>query len=172
MGKLKATLEPYQKRVYSRWEEFNGREKKLLAALALVVSVAFLYFVIWLPSAQSVAQAETRLRAQQEQYQWVQQAIARYKSLNVKNAGNTTAHGSLSQRINQAATQYDIELARIQPQGEKYLITIDTVAFSQLLEFINALESDFGLQLTGADIAALEQAGNVRLRKLLVKDVS
>jgi general secretion pathway protein M len=37
---------------------------------------------------------------------------------------------------------------------------------------MNALESDFGLQLTGADIARLEQPGSVRLRKLLVKDVS
>ena len=172
MDKLKAIFEPYRQLAYNRWQQFNSREQRLLSALAIVVGAAFLYFVIWLPSTQAVDQAETQLAAQQNQYQWVQQAIARYKSLEGKASTNSTVRGSLSQRINQAAAQYDIELARIQPQGEEYLVTVDTVPFNQLLQFMNALESDFGLQLTGADIARLEQPGNVRLRKLLVKDVS
>jgi len=171
MDKLKAILEPYRQLAYNRWQQFNSREQRLLSALAIVLAIAFLYFIIWLPSSQSVIQAENRLKSQQDQYQWVQQAIARYKSMEGRSAKSSTVKGSLSQRINQAAAQYDIELARIQPQGEEYLVTVDTVPFNQLLQFMNALESDFGLQLTGADIARLEQPGSVRLRKLLVKDV-
>lgn len=172
MNKFKAILAPYRELAYNRWQQFNVREQRLLSALVAVLVVAVLYFVIWLPSAQSVLQAESRLKAQQEQYQWVQQAIARYNKLNGKMPANRSVSGSLSQRINKAAAQYDIELARIQPQGKEYLVTVDTVPFNQLLEFMNALEKNYGLRLTGLDIAGLEQSGNVRLRKLLVKDVS
>lgn len=172
MDKLSAILEPYRQFAYNRWQQFNTREQRLLGALAVLLGVALLYFAIWLPSFQSVAKAETRLKAQQDQYQWVQQAVARYNTLEGKSVTSSSVKGSLSQRINQAASQYDIELARIQPQGEEYLITVDTVPFNQLLQFMNALENDFGVQLTGADIARLEQPGKVRLRKLLVKDIS
>lgn len=165
-------LTPYLDLGKQRWRQFNQREQRLLATLAGVLFIALLYFVIWQPSAQAVANAEQKLEAQQQQYQWVQQAIARYKELEENTTQHQSASGSVTQRINRAAAAQDIQIARLQPQGQEYLLTVDDVAFSDLLSFLAELEQQQGLALSAVDIAKLNTPGQVRLRKLLVREAS
>ncbi|MCA1767809.1 MAG: type II secretion system protein M [Idiomarina sp.] len=172
MNGLKGYLTPYLDLGKQRWRQFNKREQGLLAVLGGVLFIALLYFVIWQPSAQAVADAERKLEAQQSQYQWVQQAIARYKKLEENSTQQQSASGSVTQRINRAAAAQDIQIARLQPQGQEYLLTIDDVAFSDLLSFLAELETQQGLALSAVDIAKLNTPGQVRLRKLLVREAS
>jgi len=172
MNGLKGYLTPYVDLAKQRWRQFNKREQGLLAVLCGVLFIAFMYFIIWQPSAQAVADAERKLEAQQSQYQWVQQAIARYKKLEENSTQQQSASGSVTQRINRAAAAQDIQIARLQPQGQEYLLTIDDVAFSDLLSFLAELETQQGLALSAVDIAKLNTPGQVRLRKLLVREAS
>lgn len=172
MNRITRQLTPYLDLGKQRWSQFNQREQSLLAALAGVLFIAFLYFVIWQPSSQAVTNAERQLVAQQQQYQWVQQAIARYKKLEESSSQQQSASGSVSQRINRAAAAQDIQIARLQPQGEEYLLSVDEVAFSDLLSFLAELEQRQGLALKAVDIAKLNTPGQVRLRKLLVREAS
>ncbi|MCP1339195.1 type II secretion system protein M [Idiomarina sp. M1R2S28] len=172
MKRISRHLTPYLDLGKQRWQQFNHREQSLLAVLAGVLFIAFLYFVIWQPSSQAVANAERQLAAQQQQYQWVQRAIARYKKLEESNSQQQSASGSVSQRINRAAAAQDIQIARLQPQGQEYLLSVDEVAFSDLLSFLAELEQRQGLALKAVDIAKLNTPGQVRLRKLLVSEAS
>lgn len=172
MNRITRHLTPYLDLGKQRWNQFNQREQSLLAVLAAVLFIAFLYFVIWQPSTQAVANAERQLAAQQQQYQWVQQAIARYKKLEESSSQQQSASGSVSQRINRAAAAQDIQIARLQPQGQEYLLSVDEVAFSDLLSFLAELEQRQGLALEAVDIAKLNTPGQVRLRKLLVREAS
>ncbi|MDV6315776.1 type II secretion system protein M [Idiomarina sp. HP20-50] len=172
MSEIRRHLMPYLNLGKQRWAQFNQREQRLLAALVGVLFIAILYFFIWQPSHQAVLNAERRLDAQQQQYQWVQQTIARYKQLQANSANQEGASGSVSQRINRAAAAQDIEISRLQPQGEEYLLSVDEVAFSDLLKFLSELEQRQGLALSAVDIAKLNTPGQVRLRKLLVREAS
>lgn len=172
MNRITRHLTPYLDLGKQRWQQFNQREQSLLAVLAGVLFIAFLYFLIWQPSFQAVASAERQLTAQQQQYQWVQQAIARYKKLEESSSQQQSASGSVSQRINRAAAAQDIQIARLQPQGQEYLLSVDEVAFSDLLSFLAELEQRQGLALEAVDIAKLNTPGQVRLRKLLVREAS
>ncbi|MGM0430237.1 MAG: type II secretion system protein GspM [Pseudomonadota bacterium] len=172
MNGVKRYLKPYLDLGAQRWRQFNQREKMLLSVLGGVLFIALLYFAVWQPSAQAVANAERKLGAQQQQYQWVQQAIARYKELEGKSGQQESASGSVSQRINQAAAAQDIQIARLQPQGQEYLLTVDEVSFSDLVSFLAELEQRQQLVLTSIDIAKLNAPGQVRLRKLLVREAS
>lgn len=172
MNGITRYLTPYLDLAKQRWRQFNQREQGLLAVLAAVLFIALLYFVIWQPSAQAVASAERKLEAQQKQYQWVQQAIARYKELEESSAQQQSASGSVTQRINRAAAAHDIQIARLQPQGQEYLLSIDDIAFADLLSFLAELEQQQGLALSAVDIAKLNAPGQVRLRKLLVREAS
>ncbi|MRJ44777.1 type II secretion system protein M [Idiomarina loihiensis] len=172
MNRITGHLTPYLDLGKQRWQQFNQREQSLLAVLAGVLFIAFLYFVIWQPSSQAVANAERQLAAQQQQYQWVQQAIARYKKLEESSSEQQSASASVSQRINRAAAAQDIQIARLQPQGQEYLLSVDEVAFSDLLSFLAELEQRQGLSLKAVDIAKLNTPGQVRLRKLLVSEAS
>lgn len=172
MNRITRHLTPYLDLGKQRWQQFNQREQSLLAVLAGVLFIAFLYFLIWQPSSQAVASAERQLTAQQQQYQWVQQAIARYKKLEESSSQQQNASGSVSQRINRAAAAQDIQIARLQPQGQEYLLSVDEVAFSDLLSFLAELEQRQGLALKAVDIAELNTPGQVRLRKLLIREAS
>ncbi|MCK7459385.1 type II secretion system protein GspM [Idiomarina aminovorans] len=172
MNRFKDYLTPYLDLAKQRWCQFNKREQSWLAVLGGVLCIAVLYFTIWQPGAQAVANAERKLEAQQSQYQWVQQAIARYKKREQNTAEQQSASGSVVQRINRAAAAQDIQIARLQPQGQEYLLSIDDVAFSDLLSFLAELEQQQGLALSAVDIAKLNTPGQVRLRKLLVREAS
>lgn len=172
MSGIKHHLMPYLNLAKQRWTQFNQREQTLLAVLAGVLFIAILYFFIWQPSYHAVLNAERKLEAQQQQYQWVQHTIARYKALQSSSARQDEASGSVSQRINRAAAAQDIQISRLQPQGQEYLLSVDEVAFSDLLQFLAELEQRQGLALTAVDIARLNTPGQVRLRKLLVREAS
>ena len=163
MNGFKRYLKPYLDLGAQRWRQFNQREKTLLSVLGGVLFIALLYFAVWQPSAQAVANAERKLEAQQQQYQWVQQAIARYKKLEGKTGQRESASGSVSQRINRAAAAQE---------GQDYLLTVDEVSFSDLVSFLAELEQRQQLVLTSVDIAKLNAPGQVRLRKLLVREAS
>lgn len=160
----------------ARWRAFNEREQRLLAVLAGVLGLALLYFVIWQPSVNAVAQAEQRLSGQQQQLRWVQQSLAKYQALSQAAESDTQqaeqADQSSTQRLNAAATAMELSIARMQPQQNGVLVTIDEADFSQVIDFIASLQRDYGLQVSVADMARLDAPGQVRVRQLLVMDAS
>ncbi|WP_404401651.1 type II secretion system protein M [Idiomarina seosinensis] len=160
--------QPVVQQAQQRWQQFNQREQRLLSALAAVLLLALLYFVIWQPSQQLRTEANQRLQAQQQQLNWVQQSLARYQALKSSQDDTASAGGSLSQRLNQAAQAQDINLARLQPQGQGMLVSIDEAGFNQVLNFIAQLENQYQMSITTLDIARLEAPGQVRVRQLLV----
>lgn len=164
---------PLMQRAQQRWQQFAPREQRLLQVLAAVLGVAVVYFLIWQPSQQARLQAEQRLQAQQQQLLWVQQNIARYQALAARQQERVEpASGSLTQRLNQAAEAQDIRLARMQPQGEGMVVSVDEASFSQVLQLVAQLEQQYQLRVETLDVARLDTPGQVRVRQLLVMDNS
>ncbi|MGM0525187.1 MAG: type II secretion system protein GspM [Pseudomonadota bacterium] len=153
-----------------RWQALNEREQRLLRVLSIVLGIALLYFVIWQPSVNAFQQANQRVTAQQQQLSWVQQTLARYQSAKDQAPQQTVNDESVSQRINAAARALELDIARLQPQQDSVLISIDDADFTQVLELIAQLESRFQLQVETADIAKLDNPGQVRVRQLLVTE--
>lgn len=156
-----------------RWKQFNEREQRLIQGLAAVCLLAFLYFVLWQPSAAVVAKAEQRVTAQQQQLRWVQQSLAKYQALQQQTQSSPQqSQQSTSQRLNAAASALELNIARMQPQQNGMLITIDEASFAKVIDFITLLKSEYSLHVSAADIARLDQPGQVRVRQLLVMDAS
>lgn len=153
-----------------RWQQLNGREQRLLSALAWVLLLAIVYFLLWQPSHQARIAAQQRLEAQQQQLTWVNQSIARYQALSQQEDNTSTATGSLTQRLNQAADNFEIALSRMQPQGDNMMVAVDEASFDQVLAFTAALESDYQLSIELLDVAKLDEPGQVRVRQLQVAE--
>lgn len=165
------TSHPLMQQLQNRWQQFDAREQRLLKALAAVVILAVLYFLIWQPSYHARLNAEQRLQGQQQQLAWVQQNVARYKALSAHtNEQSSAGTASLTQRLNQAAEANDISLARIQPQGDGVVISVDEANFQRVLAFVAQLEQQYQLQITTLDVARLDSPGQVRVRQLLVTE--
>ncbi|TDP40172.1 general secretion pathway protein M [Idiomarina aquatica] len=169
----KVRTHPLAVTLQQRWAQFAPREQRLLSALAVVLAIAVLYFVIWQPSYQARLNAEQRLQGQQQQLQWVKQNLGRYQArVQSSEASAPQASGSLTQRLNQAADANDIRLARIQPQGEGVVISVDEANFDRVLAFVAQLEQQYQLQISTLDVARLDTPGQVRVRQLLVTESS
>lgn len=169
----KVRTHPLAVTLQQRWAQFAPREQRLLSALAVVLAIAVLYFVIWQPSYQVRLNAEQRLQGQQQQLQWVKQNLGRYQArVQSSEAAAPQASGSLTQRLNQAADANDISLARIQPQGEGVVISVDEANFDRVLAFVAQLEQQYQLQISTLDVARLDTPGQVRVRQLLVTESS
>ncbi|RUO80293.1 type II secretion system protein M [Idiomarina tyrosinivorans] len=161
---------PLAQRAESYWNSLQLREQRLIAVLGAVVVVAIIYFAMWQPIHNAVQRLETQKGAAQQQLLWTQQKIAQYQQWQSRNQNKSSPSGSPSQRISTAANSFDIELSRIQPQGDAYLVAIDQVSFNALLQFIQALQSREQLLVSALDIAELSTPGAVRVRKLLVEE--
>ena len=147
------------------FEQLAPREQRLVLAMSALILVFLIYSLIWQPLNDNLDKSSQKLVRQQALLSWVQENTALYqqaaKGSAIKNSG-----GSLSGIVNTSARQAGITITRIQPQGDDILIWIDEVAFSTMLTWLDTLNSKSGLQVKAIDLAALEKAGTVKVRRL------
>tara|TARA_B110000114_G_C15084739_1_gene395615 strand:- start:1294 stop:1761 length:468 start_codon:yes stop_codon:yes gene_type:complete len=146
------------------WQELNVREQQLLAVMSTVMAIFLLYSIIWQPLNENLAKSTKKLARQQALLTWVNTNTTRYQQVNV--GGNTRSTGSISSIVNRTASNYQITVTRMQPQGNELQVWIDEVAFKNLLRWLDQLALSEGLQVKGIDLTRGEQPGVVRVRRL------
>ena len=148
-----------------RWLQLNIREQRLVIAMASVVLVFILYSTIWAPLNNNIEAASKKIERQQELLAWIQKNTAIYKSAAGAGASKNR-NTSLSSLVNQTAGRNNIEITRMQPQGESIQVWIDEVPFDNLLNWLEYLALKEGVRVKAIDIAHAEQAGVVKIRRL------
>jgi len=146
------------------WQELNVREQKSVAAMATVIVIFVFYSIIWQPLNENLAKSTKKLERQQALLTWVNNNTALYQQVNT--GGNTKSTGSISSIVNRTASNYQINVTRMQPQGYELQVWIDEVAFKDLLKWLDRLSLSEGLQVKGIDLTRGEQSGVVRVRRL------
>ncbi|MEW6983659.1 type II secretion system protein GspM [Colwelliaceae bacterium 6471] len=147
------------------WQQLNTREQRLVMAMSAAVIVFILYSLIWQPLNDGIVKAQQKLDRQQELLSWVQENTAKYQRSKV--GGNAKgSSGSLSSIINRTARNANITVTRIQPQGDDIQVWVDEVSFEQLLQWLERLTNNDGLQVKAIDLDGLDKPGTVRVRRL------
>lgn len=167
MNNLKASLEP-------RWQALNSREKRLVGSGLVVLAIVVIYYLLWAPLQNGIAQRQTTLVAQQDLLDWTRQAtgtyLARRDSVKGQALSGTAATGSITQRITDYTSSNNITVTRMQPQSNGLLVVIDQVGFTELLAMLESLQANSGLRIDSLDIAEGPSNGIVRVRKLQVAE--
>ncbi|MAF75619.1 MAG: Type II secretory pathway, component PulM [Idiomarinaceae bacterium] len=162
---------PVVQSAQQRWAQLAVREQNLVKGLGAVIVVAIIYFAIWQPTYSAQQLAERRLEGQQQQLLWLREQVARYQSLSATQAQSEVS-GSLSQRVNEAAASNKIQIARMQPQNNGLIVSVDETSYQQAMSWLYALEQTYQLQVTTLDLARLDEPGKVRVRQVLVTEKS
>ncbi|OUR61825.1 general secretion pathway protein GspM [Colwellia sp. 39_35_sub15_T18] len=147
------------------WQQLNVREQRLVLALGSAVMVLLLYTLLWQPLNTNLANTEKKLVSRQALLTWVDENVARYQAIKPNGSGKKTS-ASLSSIINRTANQYQLNITRMQPQGESLQVWLDTAPFTQLLFWLEHLANNEGLQVQAIDLASSDKAGEVRVRRL------
>jgi len=147
------------------WLQLNTREQQLVSALGFLVVVFLLFSFIWQPLNENIDKSQKKLIRQQSLLTWVQTETQRYKA--AKGNGNKSrSNGSLSSIVNRTAGANAITITRMQPQGDDLQVWIDSIAFSQLLQWLERLSIQEGITVKAIDLTRGEQTGQVGVRRL------
>ena len=147
------------------WMQLQKREQQLVGAMVAFVVLFLAFNFIWQPLNDGLDKAEKKLDRQQELLAYIQESTEKYKAANKGGSANRSG-GSLSTVVNRVAKQHQIDIARMQPQGEQIQLWIDEVSFNQLLVLLNDLTLRQGLQVSAIDITKGNSDGSVRVRRL------
>lgn len=155
------------------WQRLNQRERIIVSVAGVLVLIAAVYWLLWNPIASGIEQRKTQIAAQQETLQWTRENTGIYLAAKEEGADTTpqAASGSITQRVTELAAANNIQITRMQPQSTGLLVVIDSVAFSQLLSLLDALQLQGGLSIDNLDVAEGTEPGLVRVRRLQVSGV-
>jgi len=144
-----------------RWAGLQRREQQLLMVAFVATTVAIFYFFIWQPLQSTVQQQQADLRQ-------VQAQLNQIRSLPAAAATQTMA-GSLTDIISSTAKKYQIKVNRMQPQNEQMQVMLDDLSFDQLMNWLHELQYQHKVSVVQLDIGTADEAGLVRVRRLVVE---
>ncbi|NRA83154.1 MAG: type II secretion system protein M [Gammaproteobacteria bacterium] len=149
-------------------DSLQPRERNLVLGLAGIVLVALVYFVLYQPLQTRLERAQTSLNREVKLSQWVETNATKVAILRT-NQGVTSSGGSLDQLVNRSAREFGLVINRLQPQNNKLNVTLDKVKFSSVLQWLEKLQHQNGINIDSVDFRAESTPGLVRVRVLLAK---
>lgn len=124
----------YKNSIWLWYSSKNPNEKKIILVLALLISLTFLIYGILKPSYQ------LRLTAQKN-YQNAQGLLWQLQALPTINT-STSESGSLLSTLNSSATELNIVLARVEPEGDNIVrVSLDKADFNHFSKWLVQLET-------------------------------
>lgn len=148
-----------------KWNELAPREQALAIISAIVLLAAGLYWGLYAPMSEELAQVEKKVANHQKTLTWMKangQKVAQAKAQNRRPSGNV----NLNQVVGQSARNASITLSRIQPKGKDLEVWIDNIEFNKLLHWLDQLSSRYGVKVINTDLATGDAPGTVKVRKL------
>ncbi|WP_371187744.1 type II secretion system protein GspM [Thalassotalea maritima] len=147
------------------WLGLNQREQRLAIIMASVVVIFVFFTAVWQPLNQSITKAEQKLARQQQLAIWVDEHLFKLKALE-QTTGKRVSSASLSTVVNRTARRQNIDIARMQPQGEDLQVWIDEVPFNTFITWLDTLANKEGLKVMSLDVSESNTSGSIAVRRL------
>lgn len=153
------------KAMVEKFKALTEREQTLVLVSGVVVLFALFYYLVWSPLNHALTQQQKLLDNQHALLVWVEDSAARAKQLRINSTGSRTLSGSLPQAVNRSVAQHNIEVSRMQPQGDELQVWVDQAPFNDVLAWLKSMES-MGVVILQADIAEADASGYIKIRRL------
>lgn len=149
------------------WGGLSPREQKLVGAAGVMLLVGIVYWGLWQPLADRVAERERQVAAQQRTLAWLKEKGEQVLALQASSGRRVDTSGTLEGVVNRAAFNHKITITRLQPQGQELQVWIDTVPFDTLLPWLGELTDRYGIRIQVIEIARENlPPGMVKIRRL------
>ena len=89
----------------------------------------------------------------------------------LKAAGKAQAvsNQNLSQIVNNTRGRYSINISKMQPNDNSLRLTLDSVEFNLLIQWIDELVNQHGLSVENLDLSQDDKSGYVRVSRLVLE---
>ena len=138
--------------------------------LVMVAGVVFVIFVlvmgVFRPLNTAIEKAEQDNIKQQELLAWVDDSIVKLKA---SGSARVTNNRNLSQIVNSTRNRYQITISKMQPNYNSLRLTIDSVEFNKLVEWLDELVNSQGVLIENLDLSKDDKPGFVRVSRLVLE---
>lgn len=159
LGYRLARFGPVRK-VRSWYKHLARKDQRAVNLLVIFFAGVLLYFAIWQPVRDSLAQAESYYDSRRELYQWVQANAPEIRELQGQSGGGTPQLGgqSLLTIVTTTAKDQKIEVKRYEPKGENAVsLWLEGVPFNTVITWLDTLRDKYSIQV--AQISVDREAG-------------
>ncbi|BED90482.1 type II secretion system protein M [Pseudoalteromonas sp. S3776] len=155
-----------KKQIMQYWRSLKEQEQQLIMVAGGIFVVFVLVMGIFRPLNNAIDKAKKSYVTQQELLVWVDQSIVKLKA-----AGNTQAisNQNISQVVNSTRSRYRITISKMQPNDNSLRLTLDSVEFNQLIEWLDELVNQHGLRVENLDLSKDDKSGFVRVSRLVLE---
>lgn len=152
----------------SWWNSLSQREQLMFGSGAVVLLIGLLYWAVWQPQQEHIANTERSIQAQQQTLRWLDEKAQEVVNLRALGRQSQLVESdiNLSQLINQTVQRNQIKLTRIQPSNDQIQVWADEVEFNRLLSWLEDLQKSYGVQVISLELTALPKPGAVKVQRL------
>lgn len=148
------------------WGTITEREQQLTLISTMVVSVALIYFLLWSPLANNLADSQNKLKSAQQTLQWVESNANKLVEAGIGNNKTSAKKQTLSQLINSTAKRNKIIISRIQNRNGTVDVWINQVEFNQFIKWMTALQNQYQVQINSVDLNQDKVQGMIKINRL------
>ncbi|OUL57387.1 type II secretion system protein GspM [Pseudoalteromonas ulvae] len=152
--------------VVKYWQSLNTKEQKLLSIAGGVFVLFVLVMGVIRPLNAALAKAEKELASQQQLAVWLQTSIQKIKASNPRAVSSSA---SLSSLVNTSKNRYNITINRMQPKDDSLRVSIDTVEFNKLVDWLAELTAQHGVMITNVELSKHDNPGFVKVNRLVIE---
>ncbi|CAD2226093.1 Type II secretion system protein M [Pseudoalteromonas sp. 3J6] len=148
------------------WRSLKEQEQQLIMVAGGVFIIFVLVMGVFRPLNTAIERAQQSQIKQQELLAWVDESIVKLKA-----AGKTQAvsNQNLSQIVNNTRGRYSINISKMQPNDNSLRLTLDSVEFNLLIQWIDELVNQHGLSVENLDLSQDDKSGYVRVSRLVLE---
>ena len=156
-----------KKQLMQYWRSLKEQEQQLVMIAGGVFIIFVLVMGIFRPLNNAIEKAQQSQIKQQELLVWVDESIVKLKA-----AGNTSvaSNTNLSQVVNSTRGRYQIDISKMQPSTGSLRLTLDSVEFNLLIEWLDELVNQHGLKIENLDLSRDDKSGYVRVSRLVLEN--
>ena len=154
------------------WESLQARERRMLGVGAVVVALLLVWAVLWYPLVHAHSELASRVAQQRDDVAWMRQALGEARELHAQGArGRADRQGkSLLALADVSARGAGLAgaLKRVEPVGGNSVrVSFETANFDTLVDWLDGLGRDYGVQATDFSADKVEGLGLVNARVTL-----
>lgn len=155
-----------KQQILKQWRSLKEQEQQLVMVAGVIFVIFVLVMGIFRPLNNAIAEAEKNQIKQQELLTWVDSSIVKLKA---GNARAVTSNQNLSQIVNATRGRFDITISKMQPSDNSLRLTIDSVQFNKLVQWLDELVNTKGVLIENLDLSRDDKPGYVRVSRLVLE---
>jgi general secretion pathway protein M len=130
------------------WLSLESRERQLLKLMLGFLALVLVYLLIWKPVQTSKLEAEQKLKASQQEWEWLNQQVPLVKqnltNSNAPKRSNLTTQNSLLQKLQTSLRKQKLfkQIKTVQGIKDGGRVSFDEVKASRLMKWLATLERE------------------------------